>query len=63
MQGQCVLFNVKQVKRTCNFVVYRSFLYTLLAAPDSTHTHILSLSLSLSSYPFRATRASHDYCV
>lgn len=42
MQGQCVLFNVKQVKPTCNFVVYRSFLYT----PVSTHTHTLSLSFA-----------------
>lgn len=47
MQGQCVLFNVKQVKRTCNFVVYRSFLYT----PVSTHTHTLSLSHSLPFAP------------
>lgn len=47
MQGQCVLFNVKQVKLTCNFVVYRSFLYT----PVSTHTHTLSLSHSLPFAP------------
>lgn len=59
MQGQCVLFNVKQVKPTCNFVVYRSFLYTSFAAPDSTHTHILSLSLTTSLVLPFAPHAPH----